>query len=308
MKKVYKVILPLALWLSTATNVAAMTYCMPISNTNIDSDYVNGFGHHHHGIDIKVNMGDTIRATFDGEVISSGYKRGGFGKCVVISHAMGFETLYASLSETLVEVGTRVKAGEAIGLGGNTGSAHGVHLHFEVRLDGIAINPAKMFDFENQCMKMVGKSYSKKASTVDKLEKSKMIEERLVAHDRDIKAREQKAAELEQKAVEMEQKAKEQETTTKQSDEKAEKVKEQTDETEEKTIESEVNKKQENAGFIEEIDSLSIPKLLPLSYIENVRPSKIPGTIFVKPNSPPNTPYVVIEIIQPPPQPPKLFL
>ena len=78
------------------------------------------------------------------------YERRGYGKYVVIRHDNGLETVYGHLSKQLVEENQLVKAGEVIGLGGNTGRSTGSHLHFETRFLGIAINPIYMFDFPKQ--------------------------------------------------------------------------------------------------------------------------------------------------------------
>ena len=104
----------------------------------------------HNGLDLKVNIGDTIVAAFDGKVRIVKYERRGYGKYVVIRHDNGLETVYGHLSKQLVEENQLVKAGEVIGLGGNTGRSTGSHLHFETRFLGIAINPIYMFDFPKQ--------------------------------------------------------------------------------------------------------------------------------------------------------------
>src|SRR5699024_8959087 len=87
---------------------------------------------------------------FDGRVRMVKYERRGYGRYVVIRHYNGLETVYGHMSKQLVEEDQYVKAGEVIGLGGNTGRSTGSHLHFETRFLGIAINPALMFDFPNQ--------------------------------------------------------------------------------------------------------------------------------------------------------------
>ena len=105
----------------------------------------------HYGLDIKVYVGDTIRAAFDGKVrVVKNQGRRGYGKYVVIRHDNGLETVYGHLSKQLVDTNQLVKAGEPIALGGNTGRSTGSHLHFETRFLGIPINPALMFDFEKQ--------------------------------------------------------------------------------------------------------------------------------------------------------------
>lgn len=104
----------------------------------------------HKGIDLKVQIGDTIRAAFDGKVRLTKYQRRGYGYYVVIRHTNELETVYGHLSKFLVESDQYVKAGDPIALGGNTGRSTGPHLHFETRFMGYAINPAAIFDFKNQ--------------------------------------------------------------------------------------------------------------------------------------------------------------
>ena len=104
----------------------------------------------HNGLDIKVEKGDTIYAAFDGKVRVTAYQRRGYGHYVVIRHNNGIETLYAHLSKKLVNENQNVKAGDPIGLGGNTGRSTGSHLHFETILLGKCIDPALLFDFEKQ--------------------------------------------------------------------------------------------------------------------------------------------------------------
>jgi murein DD-endopeptidase MepM/ murein hydrolase activator NlpD len=94
----------------------------------------------HTGIDISAGMGTSIRAASAGTVVSAGW-RGGYGKCVVISHSGGLATLYAHQSEILVHVGQTVKRGEVIGKVGSTGYSTGPHLHFEVRVNGSPVDP-----------------------------------------------------------------------------------------------------------------------------------------------------------------------
>ena len=123
---------------------------MPTPSTKITSPFGPRWRRMHNGLDLKVNIGDTIVAAFDGKVRSVKYERRGYGKYVVIRHDNGLETVYGHLSKQLVEENQLVKAGEVIGLGGNTGRSTGSHLHFETRFLGIAINPIYMFDFPKQ--------------------------------------------------------------------------------------------------------------------------------------------------------------
>ena len=78
------------------------------------------------------------------------YEPRGYGKYVVIRHYNGLETYYGHMSAWLVNENDEVRAGDPIGLGGNTGRSTGSHLHFETRICGVALNPALMFDFRNQ--------------------------------------------------------------------------------------------------------------------------------------------------------------
>ena len=123
---------------------------MPTPSTKITSPFGPRWRRMHNGLDLKVNIGDTIVAAFDGKVRIVKYERRGYGKYVVIRHDNGLETVYGHLSKQLVDTNQLVKAGEPIALGGNTGRSTGSHLHFETRFLGIPINPALMFDFEKQ--------------------------------------------------------------------------------------------------------------------------------------------------------------
>lgn len=131
-------------------NIDLTGFCMPTPSTRITSPFGPRWRRMHNGLDLKVNVGDTIVAAFDGKVRIVKYERRGYGKYVVIRHDNGLETVYGHLSKQLVEENQLVKAGEIIGLGGNTGRSTGSHLHFETRFLGIAINPVYMFDFPNQ--------------------------------------------------------------------------------------------------------------------------------------------------------------
>ena len=132
-------------------------FCMPTDNRVVTSNFGRRWGRQHKGIDVKVYIGDTIRAAFSGKVRMVRYDRGGYGNYVVIRHGNGLETIYGHMSKQLVEENQIVTAGEPIGLGGNTGRSTGSHLHFETRLCGVALNPALMFDFRNQAV--VGDTY-----------------------------------------------------------------------------------------------------------------------------------------------------
>ena len=132
------------------TTIDLRGFCMPTDSRVVTSNFGARWGRQHKGLDIKVYIGDTIRAAFSGKVRIVKYERRGYGKYVVIRHYNGLETYYGHMSKQLVSENEEVKAGDPIGLGGNTGRSTGSHLHFETRICGIALNPALMFDFRNQ--------------------------------------------------------------------------------------------------------------------------------------------------------------
>jgi len=99
----------------------------------------------HKGVDIPIWYGTPIHATKDGTVTKSGWQVG-YGWCVEIEHEMGFVTIYGHLSKLLVSRGTEVTAGEVIALSGNSGRSTGPHLHYEIRLNGTAVDPLKYLD------------------------------------------------------------------------------------------------------------------------------------------------------------------
>lgn len=106
---------------------------MPTEHTKITSKFGPRRRRMHNGLDIKVYIGDTIRAAFSGKVRMVKYERRGYGKYVVIRHENGLETVYGHLSKQIVDENQYVEAGEPIGLGGNTGRSTGSHLHFRTR-------------------------------------------------------------------------------------------------------------------------------------------------------------------------------
>lgn len=127
-------------------------FCMPTPSRVITSNFGARWGRQHKGLDIKVYIGDTIRAAFSGKVrvVKNEGLRKGYGMYIVIRHYNGLETYYGHLSKWLVKENQEVRAGDPIALGGSTGRSTGSHLHFETRLCGVALNPALMFDFRNQ--------------------------------------------------------------------------------------------------------------------------------------------------------------
>ncbi len=132
-------------------DIDVSNFCMPhpgyVTSTY---GYRRRFRREHKGIDIKAITGDTIRAAFNGKVRLTNYQRRGYGYYIIIRHENGLETVYAHLTKFLISDDQYVKAGDPIGLAGNTGRSFGSHLHFETRFMGVPINPAAIFDFNNQ--------------------------------------------------------------------------------------------------------------------------------------------------------------
>lgn len=105
-------------------------------------DPFNGEGAFHTGIDIATNLGDEVRATADGTVIKA-QMGNGYGREVVIDHGYGIETVYAHLSGFAVTAGQDVHRGDVVGYVGSSGRSTGPHLHYEVRIHDIPVNPHK---------------------------------------------------------------------------------------------------------------------------------------------------------------------
>jgi murein DD-endopeptidase MepM/ murein hydrolase activator NlpD len=110
------------------------------SNSGVRSDPYHGGARMHKGIDIPGPLGTKIYATADGIVSRAGWASG-YGNLVQISHGGGMETRYGHMSKLLVAANSYVHRGQLIGLMGSTGRSTGSHLHYEVRVDGQAINP-----------------------------------------------------------------------------------------------------------------------------------------------------------------------
>jgi murein DD-endopeptidase MepM/ murein hydrolase activator NlpD len=125
-------------------------FVMPVTG-KITSPFGPRRRRYHYGTDLKLQVGDTVVAAFEGKVRIKQYEKKGYGYYLVLRHPNGLETVYGHLSRFLVEEGDNVDAGQAIALGGNTGRSTGPHLHFECRFLGQAIDPADIVDFENAC-------------------------------------------------------------------------------------------------------------------------------------------------------------
>lgn len=126
---------------------------MPVHNRNLERTG-SGFGRRYHpilgiwrlheGLDFNAPKGTKIFATANGKVKKC-YVSKTFGNCVIIDHGYGYETYYAHLQKFNVKQGKQVKRGDVIGYMGSSGLSSGVHLHYEVHLNGVEVNPVNYF-------------------------------------------------------------------------------------------------------------------------------------------------------------------
>ena len=118
---------------------SAAGFIWPV-NGPVVSGFGMRFGRMHEGIDIAASSGTPIYAAAAGTVIHAGWL-GGYGNLVVVDHGNGLSTAYAHASAILVGLGQQVSQGETLSLVGSTGNSSGPHLHFEVRVNGSAVDP-----------------------------------------------------------------------------------------------------------------------------------------------------------------------
>ena len=130
---------------TTSAKKLGISFIKPTSGV-VTSRFGARWGRTHTGIDIGAPTGTAIKAAAGGTVIFSGWK-GTLGKLVVVSHGNGVQTYYAHCSSLLVSSGQTVSAGQLIAKMGSTGRSTGPHLHFEIRVNGSAINPQSYIGF-----------------------------------------------------------------------------------------------------------------------------------------------------------------
>ena len=119
----------------------------PLDVGKLTSQFGYRWGRWHTGVDLDLETGDPVYAAFDGIARVVGWNGNGYGRYVLLRHYNGLETLYGHLSKQTVESGQLVKAGDQIGLGGNTGRSYGAHLHFETRYEGNPFAPTNLYAF-----------------------------------------------------------------------------------------------------------------------------------------------------------------
>ncbi|MCD7863744.1 MAG: peptidoglycan DD-metalloendopeptidase family protein [Lachnospiraceae bacterium] len=115
-------------------------YIKPVYGGTLSSGFGSRWGTVHKGVDWAVPVGTTVYASSGGTVTRAGWSSS-YGYCIYIQHPDGKETRYAHCSKLYVSVGDTVVQGQAIALSGNTGRSTGPHLHFEIRVNGVAVNP-----------------------------------------------------------------------------------------------------------------------------------------------------------------------
>lgn len=127
------------------------SYIRPVSGGKKTSSFgrrnvpKKGASSNHKGVDWAVPTGTAVVASCGGTVVKAGWSSG-YGYCVYINHPDGRQTRYAHLSKVLVSVGQTVSQGQRIALSGNTGVSTGPHLHFEMLINGVHVNPEKYLD------------------------------------------------------------------------------------------------------------------------------------------------------------------
>lgn len=128
---------------NTNLYLASGQFIWPVpSSKRISSDFGHRWGRKHEGIDIAARKGTHFLAAADGVVVYSGRELGGYGNLTVIAHEDGLFTVYAHADKNLTRKGQKVYQGQVIGHVGSTGRSTGNHLHFEIRHNSKALNPA----------------------------------------------------------------------------------------------------------------------------------------------------------------------
>lgn len=134
--------------------VSCIPAIQPIPNNNLNHapygygprmDPVYHIPAFHYGMDFSAPTGTHVYATGNGKIIEANYNANGYGNIIRVDHGYGYITVYAHLSAFKAKVGDEVKRGQVIGLVGNTGKSVGPHLHYEVRVNGEAVNPINYY-------------------------------------------------------------------------------------------------------------------------------------------------------------------
>jgi murein DD-endopeptidase MepM/ murein hydrolase activator NlpD len=138
---------------TSITSTAPDAWVLPGHNYRLSSLFAMRWGKMHKGVDLALPEGTPYMAVHSGTVIFAGWY-GGYGYAVIIDHGQGLQTVYGHSSKLLAKVGDQVKAGDVIALVGNTGHSFGSHLHLEIHVDGVAVDPLPWFKKHGVDLKM----------------------------------------------------------------------------------------------------------------------------------------------------------
>lgn len=130
--------------LSTSISQAPNAWVLPAHDYRLTSLFKMRWGKMHKGVDIALDEGVPFSTVHDGTVVLSGWN-GGYGYCVIVDHGNGLKTVYGHASKLLVKAGDKVKAGDIIALTGATGHSFGPHLHLEIHVNDVAVDPLPWF-------------------------------------------------------------------------------------------------------------------------------------------------------------------
>lgn len=122
-------------------HAARGTWLWPVAGGEILSGFGRRGSDTHRGLDIRAHAGQQVVAAWPGVVVYAGSNMGGYGNAVILDHGGGLTSLYGHNSELLVSMGDEVGRGQPIALAGESGNATGVHCHFEVRKNAVALDP-----------------------------------------------------------------------------------------------------------------------------------------------------------------------
>lgn len=134
--------------------LASIPAIQPLSNKDLDRiasgygmriDPVYGTPKMHKGLDFTAPQGTPIYATGDGTIRQAAFNEGGYGNFVIVNHGYGYETLYGHMVRIKGRAGQKVKRGEVLGWVGSTGKSTGPHCHYEVQVNGNAVDPVYFF-------------------------------------------------------------------------------------------------------------------------------------------------------------------
>jgi murein DD-endopeptidase MepM/ murein hydrolase activator NlpD len=131
---------------STPIGAVMLPRYFPVAVNSISSGFgvrahpILGVTRVHQGVDLAVPAGTPVAATANGQVVFAGWS-GGYGLMIAIDHGNGVETRYGHMERLAARVGTRLRAGDVLGSAGSTGLSTGPHVHYEVRVGGVAVSP-----------------------------------------------------------------------------------------------------------------------------------------------------------------------